>query len=775
MIGTRSRGSQLPESDANKLALKAFRKVGLQDDEDVKFMLKGSKLKKVKSGTWKKNRRLKLQEDGLSIWCESRNKAPTFSVMDIRDIQEGHRSEVMKKHGSSFSEKRCFTIMFTSSRTNLDLVAESEEEGRRWVQGLKKLISRVETMSQREKIEHLIHQHLEKADKNNDNKISFKEVKNLLKMINLKVDDDYVNFLFQQCDKSRTNTLEEHEIEEFCNLLMQRPELEEIFQHFSGHGQWLTVGELENFLKEQKEVSVAETCLSIMQKYGLHDNAKQDQLLTQDGFMMYLLSPDGDMFNSDHDKVYQDMTQPLSHYFISTSHNTYLMEDQLGGPSSTEAYIRALLRGCRCVELDCWEGPNEEPIIYHGYTLTSKILFKDVIRTIRDYAFTVSLYPVILSLENHCGVEQQTVMARHLKEILGEMLITAPLDGKVLSELPSPERLKRKILIKGKKLQNAGSTPEQLEEIADEYDEENVKNDKKSKKKLTSELSDLVIYCQSTHFQSLEQTWSKQAAHETSSFSETKAKKLIAENGPSFVLHNTLQLSKVYPLGSRIHSSNFNPQEMWNGGCQLGKRLLHLPRSFTCIVESQNSYSTEGSLLAHFLCAWSSLAITLSPSLSRHHSLAITLSPSLSRHHSLAITLSPSLSRHHSLAITLSPSLSRHHSLAITLSPSLSRHHSLAITLSPSLSRHHSLAITLSPSLSRHHSLAITLSPSLSRHHSLAITLSPSLSRHHSLAITLSPSLSRHHSLAITCPCFYLIVTISFPSGTCPVSFGRLH
>ncbi|XP_072418017.1 1-phosphatidylinositol 4,5-bisphosphate phosphodiesterase delta-3-like [Chiloscyllium punctatum] len=569
MIGTRSRGSQLPESDTNKLALKAFRKVGLQDDEDVKFMLKGSKLKKVKSGTWKKNRQLKLQEDGLSIWCESRNKAPTFSVMDIRDIQEGHRSEVMKKHGSSFSEKRCFTIMFTSSRTNLDLVAESEEEGRRWVQGLKKLISRVETMSQREKIEHLIHQHLEKADKNNDNKISFKEVKNLLKMINLKVEDDYVNFLFQQCDKSRTNTLEEHEIEEFCNLLMQRPELEEIFQHFSGHGQWLTVGELENFLKEQKEVSIAETCLSIMQKYGFHDNAKQNQLLTQDGFMMYLLSPDGDVFNLDHDKVYQDMTQPLSHYFISTSHNTYLMEDQLGGPSSTEAYIRALLRGCRCVELDCWEGPNGEPIIYHGYTFTSKILFKDVIRTIRDYAFTVSLYPVILSLENHCGVEQQTVMARHLKEILGEMLITAPLDGKVLSELPSPERLKRKILIKGKKLQNAGSTPEQLEEIADEYDEENVKNDKKSKKKLTSELSDLVIYCQSTHFQSLEQTWSKQAAHETSSFSETKAKKLIAENGPSFVLHNTLQLSKVYPLGSRIHSSNFNPQEMWNGGCQL--------------------------------------------------------------------------------------------------------------------------------------------------------------------------------------------------------------
>eukprot|EP00061_Rhincodon_typus_P010379 g34620.t1 len=76
----------------------------------------------------------------------------------------------------------------------------------------------------------------------------------------------------QQCDKAKTNTLEEHEIEEFCNLLMQRPELDEIFQHFSGQGQWLTVREVENFLKEQKEVSTAVTCLSIMQKYGFNDN-----------------------------------------------------------------------------------------------------------------------------------------------------------------------------------------------------------------------------------------------------------------------------------------------------------------------------------------------------------------------------------------------------------------------------------------------------------------------------------------------------------------------
>lgn len=59
-----------------------------------------------------------------------------------------------------------------------------------------------------------------------------------------------------------------------------------------------------------------------------------------DGFLMYLYSPEGSIFNTEHRCLHQDMSQPLCHYFISSSHNTYLLEDQLKGPSSVEAYIQ---------------------------------------------------------------------------------------------------------------------------------------------------------------------------------------------------------------------------------------------------------------------------------------------------------------------------------------------------------------------------------------------------------------------------------------------------
>lgn len=78
------------------------------------------------------------------------------------------------------------------------------------------------------------------------------------------------------------------------------------------------------------------------------------------GFTNYTRSPAGDIFNPEHHGVHQDMTQPLSHYFITSSHNTYLVGDQLMSQSRVDMYAWVLQAGCRCVEGKHWPtlGPS---------------------------------------------------------------------------------------------------------------------------------------------------------------------------------------------------------------------------------------------------------------------------------------------------------------------------------------------------------------------------------------------------------------------------------
>ena len=69
---------------------------------------------------------------------------------------------------------------------------------------------------------------------------------------------------------------------------------------------------------------------------------------------------------------------------------------------------------------------------------------------VRPFAFFKSKYPLILSIENHCSLECQEKMATYLEDILGELLYKGPVHPHA-SQLPSPEQLSKKILVKAKK------------------------------------------------------------------------------------------------------------------------------------------------------------------------------------------------------------------------------------------------------------------------------------------------------------------------------------
>ncbi|XP_052451825.1 1-phosphatidylinositol 4,5-bisphosphate phosphodiesterase delta-1a isoform X1 [Carassius gibelio] len=561
------------------------KRIGLDGDPDLQFLLNGGDLLKVKSKSWRKTRCFRLNEDCKTVWQQTNKKFKSdssFSLEDVDSVRYGRQTEGLQKYTDSSVDDRCFSIIFKGRRKNLDLIASSKEEAKRWVSGLEKIMTGMHSLNRQQNSEHWFYSCMRKADKNADNKMSLKELKHFLRQINIEVDDSYAEMLFKKCDTSNSGTLEGSEIKYFYDLLTYREEIDVIYGKYANTNGQMSSGDLLNFLQNEQRESVSlEYAKKLIEKYEVDETAKQNMYMSKDGFLIYLNHEEGSIFNPAHKPIYQDMHQPLNHYFISSSHNTYLMEDQLKGPSSTEAYIKALMKSCRCVELDCWDGANGEPVIYHGHTLTSKVLFKDVIKAIKEYAFKTSQYPVILSLENHCSTEQQKIMANYLTSILGSALLTQPLGHQMPSTFPGPEELKGRFLIKGKRLNKLdaafnNNATEDVDSVSEEDEaaelkegEQKPKENSSKKIKLAKELSDLVIYCKSVHFSNFEDSRDNQAFYEMASFKESKAMNLAENSATAFIHHNMDKLSRIYPGGSRTDSSNYNPVPLWNAGCQI--------------------------------------------------------------------------------------------------------------------------------------------------------------------------------------------------------------
>ncbi|XP_017686746.1 PREDICTED: 1-phosphatidylinositol 4,5-bisphosphate phosphodiesterase eta-2 isoform X4 [Lepidothrix coronata] len=450
-------------------------------------MQAGTQMIKLRGGSKGLVRFYYLDEHRSCIrWRPSRkNEKAKISIDSIQEVCEGKQSEIFQRYADgSFDPNCCFSIYHGDHMESLDLVSSSAEEARTWITGLKYLmagISDEDSLSKRQRTrDQWLKQTFDEADKNGDGSLSISEVLQLMHKLNVNLPRQKVKQMFKEADTDdNQGTLDFEEFCAFYKMMSTRRDLYLLLLTYSNHKDYLDTDDLRRFLEtEQKMTNVTkEHCLEIINKFEPCLENKKEGALGIDGFTNYMRSPSGDIFNPEHYHVNQDMSYPLSHYFITSSHNTYLMGDQLMSQSRVDMYAWVLQAGCRCVEVDCWDGPDGEPIVHHGYTLTSKILFKDVIETINKYAFIKNEYPVILSIENHCSILQQKKMAQYLVEILGDKLDLSSVHNDDSTKLPSPASLKGKILVKGKKLPANISDDAEEGEVSDEDSADEIDDD----------------------------------------------------------------------------------------------------------------------------------------------------------------------------------------------------------------------------------------------------------------------------------------------------------
>uniref|UniRef100_A0A8C1Y5H3 Phosphoinositide phospholipase C n=1 Tax=Cyprinus carpio TaxID=7962 RepID=A0A8C1Y5H3_CYPCA len=379
-----------------------------------------------------------IMETRQVAWSRTANKTEgVLDLFEIREVRPGKNSKDFDRFKDSkdkyIDPNSCFTIFYGSQfvLNTLSLAADSVEDAENWLTGLELLRQETLVAYTPEIIESWLRKQMYSVDQTKKNSITLKELKSLLPQMNFKVPGG--RFL-----KDRIAILDEFK-KESCAFIMgtsDQPIQLCDFQRFLLFHQRESWANNTNQVRELMTIFIDDT----MRKTN-------DPAFTVEEFLSFLFSKENSIWDEKFSEICPlDMNNPLSHYWINSSHNTYLTGDQLRSESSTEAYVRCLRLGC----LDCWNGPDE-PIIYHGWTRTSKIKFKDVVKAINDHAFATSEFPVVLSIEEHCDVKQQKMMAQVFKDVFQDKLLTEPLEPEA-EQLPSPTQLKGKIIIKHKKL-----------------------------------------------------------------------------------------------------------------------------------------------------------------------------------------------------------------------------------------------------------------------------------------------------------------------------------
>lgn len=354
---------------------------------------------------------------------------------------------------------------------------------------------------------------------------------------------------------------------------------------------------------------------------------RKGSLLTQWQFQEFLRSEWNDIYCPEKRVIdnQRRLNKPLSNYWINSSFHTSSMSD---GTPSIHSYTMALLRGCKSIDLNCWDGiflPSGEcvPIIIPSnekpetsFTVKNKLTFRSVVLVVRKYLLeNRKTYPIMFNLENNCSEPFQKSMVKTMRELFGKHLFV-PSSSDRKKELPSPESLRGMIVVNVRKPVKrnvndyrsksfCGDSVDAYSKMFNKFDtakpdsftrkapqptaSRSFTNRKRMDKNVGEDLISLSLFHQrefSGYFLESMDLYCSQT-HGIKDVQVPKIVKEYSDNPDLWRKFNASHLTRIFPSNTdskdedtkskvaRMPYSNYNPVLAWGMGCQMASLNFH--------------------------------------------------------------------------------------------------------------------------------------------------------------------------------------------------------
>ena len=374
-------------------------------------------------------------------------------IADVREIRPGWQTDQFLEAARAQREQygrddailhqdRCFSIHYSAGMSD-SLQAPDAETARQWIAVVEPLVHQRQIEDRQSRHDPIFWLRLfykNTTAKSRSGGLTFERCQRLfLNKMDVRIEKvKNVEAMFHQAGSGR-KVLSEDEFVRFFHLLGDWAVFDKLFAGIAKGQPSITPEQLSEFLVNVQGMAGmdAEQAELLIERFGC------DKM---EGFRTLMTSELFDIRREEHRRINQDMSRPLTHYWIKSATSSSASADKefllAGSHHPIEGYVRA--EDCATVELDLWDGPDGEPVVRHAGKMT-KILAKDVlVRDILPFVFLRDDYPVIVSVKDRMSDGQRKIFLHDWQRTFG----ASSLNGdKMAAATTSPDHLKREVIL----------------------------------------------------------------------------------------------------------------------------------------------------------------------------------------------------------------------------------------------------------------------------------------------------------------------------------------